>query len=374
MRKIRVLVVDDSVVVRQRVSAILSEDPAIEVAAFAPNGRIALDRIPQVKPDLITLDLEMPEMGGLEVLSEIRRRRLSLPVIMLSSYTEHGARETLEALARGAQDYVAKPSGLGSEAKASEYVRDVLIPKIKALCHDLDGPPAFPATLLPRETGKAPAPAAEERFGRADVLVVAASTGGPNALEQLLSGFPADFPLPVLIVQHMPPLFTRSLAERLTSASKIRVDEAVPGETPRPGRAWLAPGDFHMLVRRDEASAVRIETNQNPHVNSCRPAADVLFRSAAEVYGPATLAVVLTGMGRDGLEGCRAIRKQGGQVVVQDAPTSVVWGMPGFVAQAGLAHRILPLEQIGTEILRRAEVGRGAPQETSAPRREGRAP
>ncbi len=356
MRKIRVLIVDDSVVVRQLVSKVLSEDPAIEVAGTAPNGHIALARIPQVKPDLVTLDLEMPEMGGMETLDGIRRLHPRLPVIMLSAYTEHGARETLMALSRGAQDYLTKPSGLGTEARALEHVRDGLVPKIKALCHDAAGAAAYPAIPFPKEI---PAPEAAERLGRADVLVIGTSTGGPNALAVLLPALPADFPLPVLIVQHMPPIFTRSLAERLTSISKITVEEAVPGEAPRPGHAWIAPGDFHLLLRRDGHS-VRIETNQDTPVNSCRPSADVLFRSAAEAYGPGALAVVMTGMGRDGLEGCRAIRDKGGQVLAQDSPTSVVWGMPGFVAQAGLAQRVLPLEDIGAEVLRRTEVGRGA--------------
>jgi two-component system chemotaxis response regulator CheB len=357
MRKIRVLVVDDSVVVRQIVSKILADDPMIEVAGTAPNGHIALARIPQVKPDLISLDLEMPEMGGLETLDEIRRLYPRLPVVMLSTYTEFGARETLMALSRGAQDYVTKPSQLGSETKAAEHVRDGLIPKIKGLCHDLIGAPAFPP-VAPQRKGPIPLPAGPERLSRVDVLLIGASTGGPQALTVLLPEIPADFPLPILIVQHMPPIFTRSLAERLTSISKIAVEEAVAGEIPRPGRAWLAPGDFHLVVKKDDAS-IRIGTNQDPPANSCRPSADVLFRSAAEAYGPGVLAVVLTGMGRDGLEGCRAIRAQGGQVLAQDQATSVVWGMPGFVTQAGLAQRVLPLDQIGAEVRRRADVGRG---------------
>lgn len=357
MRKIRVLIVDDSVVARQVVSKILSDDPMIEVAGTAPNGHIALARIPQVKPDLVTLDLEMPEMGGLETLDEIRRLYPRLPVVMLSTYTEYGAKETLMALSRGAQDYVTKPSQLGSETKAVEHVRDNLIPKIKGLCHDLIGAPVFPPVAPLRRDVTLPAPG-PERLSRVDVLLIGSSTGGPNALTVLLPEFPADFPLPILIVQHMPPLFTQSLAERLTSISKITIQEAVPGEIPRPGHAWLAPGDFHLVVKKTDG-AIRIDTNQDPPANSCRPSADVLFRSAAEAYGPGVLAVVLTGMGRDGTEGCRAIRARGGQVLAQDQASSVVWGMPGFVTQAGLAQRVLPLDQMGAEIRRRAEVGRG---------------
>jgi two-component system chemotaxis response regulator CheB len=186
--------------------------------------------------------------------------------------------------------------------------------------------------------------------------VIGVSTGGPNALAELFRDLPGDLPVPLLIVQHMPPMFTRLLAERLTANSKVPVLEAGAGAVVRPGRALVAPGDFHMVVARDGLQ-VRAALSQGPPENSCRPAADPLFRSAARVYGERLLAVVLTGMGQDGLRGCEAVREAGGRVIVQDEATSVVWGMPGFVARAGLADKVLPLPQIAAEIVRRARPG-----------------
>jgi len=190
-----------------------------------------------------------------------------------------------------------------------------------------------------------------------EVVAIGASTGGPNALAVLFPAFAADFPVPIVVVQHMPPVFTGRLAERLSSLSVVEMKEAENGAAVRPGRAWLAPGDFHVAVARD-AEGVRLRTHQGPAENSCRPSADVLFRSVAEVYGAGVLAVVLTGMGRDGLRGCECIRAAGGQVLAQDAATSVVWGMPGVVARAGLADAVLPLGQLGPEIVRRVLKGR----------------
>jgi two-component system chemotaxis response regulator CheB len=189
-------------------------------------------------------------------------------------------------------------------------------------------------------------------------VAIGTSTGGPNALAEVFAAIPADLPTPMVIVQHMPPMFTRMLAERLSSQSGVKVEEGRLGGALRPGHAWIAPGDFHMTVAGD-ANHARVLLNQDPPENSCRPAADVLFRSVAQTFGPGVLAVVLTGMGQDGLRGCEAIRAAGGQVIVQDEPTSVVWGMPGFVARAGLANRILPLGQVAPEIVRRVRAGRG---------------
>ena len=188
-------------------------------------------------------------------------------------------------------------------------------------------------------------------------MAVAASTGGPNALADLFAGLPADLPVPVVIAQHMPPMFTRQLAERLTARFAVRVEEGRAGVSLTPGHAWVAPGDYHMVLARD-AAGVRLALNQDPPEQSCRPAADVLFRSVAKAFGPAALGVVLTGMGQDGLRGCEAIRAAGGRVIVQDEATSVVWGMPGAVARAGLADRVLPLAQLAPEVVRRVRVGR----------------
>jgi two-component system chemotaxis response regulator CheB len=350
--RIRVLVVDDAVVFRRMVAEELSADPAIEVVGTAANGRIALNKLSQVTPDLVILDIEMPELDGLATLREIRKSHPKLPVIMFSALTERGAAASLDALALGATDYFAKPAPAGGLDASLKVIRDELIPEIKALCARR-ATPAAPASAA------APATAVSGGTRAAvEVVAIATSTGGPNALAEVFAALPADLPVPAVIVQHMPPMFTRLLAERLSAQSAITVEEGRLGGVLRPGHAWVAPGDFHMTVARD-GTQVRVLLNQNPPQNSCRPAADVLFRSVAETFGAGTLAVVLTGMGQDGLRGCEAVREAGGRVIVQDEPTSIVWGMPGFVARAGLADRVLPLGLIGPEIVRRVRAGRG---------------
>jgi two-component system chemotaxis response regulator CheB len=347
--KIRILVVDDAVVFRRMVTEELNADPALEVVGTAANGRIALAKLPQVNPDLVILDIEMPELDGLATLREIRKTYPKLPVIMFSALTERGAAATLDALALGATDYFAKPAAAGGLDASLRVIRDELVPEIKALC----GRGPAPA-VIPAPPGAGPA-----RTGPVEVVAIGTSTGGPNALAEVFAGLPADLPVPVVLVQHMPPMFTRLLAERLSAEHPVKVEEGRSGELLRPAHAWIAPGDHHMIVVRD-AGRDRILLHQDPPENSCRPAADVLFRSVARAFGPAALAVVLTGMGQDGLRGCEAIREAGGQVIAQDEATSVVWGMPGFVARAGLADRVLPLAMIAPEVVRRVRAGRGA--------------
>ncbi len=357
MPRIRVLIVDDSSVVRRMLSDALSNDPMLEVAGTAPGGRIALAKIPQVRAEIVILDVDMPEIGGLETLAAIRRTYPRLPVILFSALTERGAAVTLEALSMGASDYVTKPSGAGSAAAAAERIRGELIPRIKAMCGA--PPPAAPMRRespsgSPARRRPSPRPAAPSRV---DVVAIGASTGGPAVLCDLLRRIPADFPVPVLIVQHMPPTFTKLLSDRLASLSAIRVVEGVSPEVLRPGGAWVAPGDFHMVVERS-GDAAWVRTNREAPRSSCRPSVDALFESAAAAFGPGSLAVVLTGMGQDGLRGCERIREAGGRVLVQDEASSVVWGMPGAVARAGLADEVVPLARIASEILRRAEAGR----------------
>ncbi|MEP6572205.1 MAG: chemotaxis response regulator protein-glutamate methylesterase [Gemmatimonadota bacterium] len=355
MNRIRVLVVDDAVVVRRMVSDALGAEPLIEVVGTASNGRLALERITQLQPDLVTLDIDMPEMDGLETLAAIRKSWPRLPVIMFSTLTERGALTTLDALALGASDYVTKPSHTGSIAAAQQRVREQLTPKVLALCSSRWGPvpavAAAPRIAPPRfETSGVAG-------GRVDVVTIGVSTGGPNALATILSELPVDFPVPIVIVQHMPPLFTRFLADRLTAASRINVREAEAGGVLTPGAVWIAPGNFHMTLYRVN-NQVRMALNQDPPEHSCRPAADVLFRSVAEVYGARSLAVVLTGMGQDGTLGCERIREAGGQVIAQDEATSVVWGMPGYVVGAGLASAVVPLDRVASEMCRRVSTDR----------------
>ncbi|MBV9123721.1 MAG: response regulator, partial [Planctomycetes bacterium] len=256
MAKIRILVVDDSVVVRRLLAKVLASDPALEVSATAANGRIALAMLPQVHPDLVLLDVVMDQMDGLETLTELRKTYPRLPVLMFSTYTERGAAQTLEAIARGATDYVTKPTTLSGQDGGLNALKDQLIPKIKELCRVREG---MGAEALPRprldKGGALPRPV--------EILVIGTSTGGPNALTELLTPLPGDFPVPIAIVQHMPPLFTRSLADRLASRCQIAVEEGVAGGAVRPGHAWVAPGNYHMTLVPD-GETVRLGLNQDP--------------------------------------------------------------------------------------------------------------
>jgi two-component system chemotaxis response regulator CheB len=351
MDPIRVLVVDDSVVVRKIVTDVLSEDPAIEVVGTAVNGRIAVGKLEQLKPDLVTMDIEMPEMNGIEAVRAIRALRSRVPIIMFSTLTDRGASATLDALSAGANDYVTKPANVGSVAQSMESVRQQLIPKIKALT-------GRPVTTGPvRAAAPAPAPVRPPapRVGAVKqpaVLVVGSSTGGPEALAKVLPALPASLPVPVLLVQHMPPVFTRQFAQRLDRLCPLTVVEAVDGAPLAPGTVHLAPGDHHLTVRRT-ARGLFTGLDQAPPENFCRPAVDPLFRSAVEAFDGAVLGVVLTGMGSDGRIGAGRIRETGGAVVVQDQATSVVWGMPGAVATAGYADEVLPLDRVAEAISRR---------------------
>jgi two-component system, chemotaxis family, protein-glutamate methylesterase/glutaminase len=345
VKPIRVLVVDDAVVVRKLLATVIDDDPDLEVVGIAANGVIALAKIEQLKPDIVTLDVEMPEMDGISTLRELRERDRSLPVIMFSTLTERGATATLEALASGASDFVTKPADVGSVTAAMDAVRRELIPKIKAFCRTTVPPPPMPMRVVPAPL-----------TGRCDLVAIGSSTGGPNALATVIGQLPAGFDKPIVIAQHMPAVFTRYLARRLDGASRIRVREAEHGDMLEPGLALVAPGDHHMSLRRS-AGGVTVVLDQKPPVNFCRPAVDVLFRSAAEVYGGDVLAVVLTGMGHDGRDGCARLKQRGATVFVQDQASSVVWGMPGAVHQSGLADATLPLDDIGHAITQRASGG-----------------
>lgn len=358
MRKIRVLVVDDMVVFRRLVTNALNSDPDLEVVGTAANGRIALAKVEQLDPDLVILDIEMPEMDGLAALVELRKSRPRLPIIMFSAFTELGAAKTLEALSLGAMDYFTKPSQVGGLDASLQILHDQLIPEIKSLCGGVNAHEAVvPQVVRPAKVPVAKHPAEPQPVG---LVAIGASTGGPTALTAILTGLPADFPVPIVVVQHMLPLFTRTFAERLDSQCRLRVREVVPGASPRAGEVWIAPGDFHLALVNDGA-LVRLLLHQDPPENSCRPSVDVLFRSAARTLRSGVLAVVLTGMGNDGQRGCEAVRDAGGQVVAQDEASSVVWGMPGSVVHAGLADEVLPLELIGAAVTRRVRARGGEP-------------
>ena len=355
MPQIHIMIVDDSLVVRKVLTNVLSSDPDLAIAGWASNGRLALAKLETLRPDIILLDIEMPEMNGLETIPGIRKILPHTPIIMFSTLTERGAEATLDALALGASDYVAKPSNQNMAATSEAIHRD-LVPKIKALCH-FPARPQNTVTGVSRPTAQAPRPeirfhAAPLRISHPRIVSIGVSTGGPDALARLLPAFPANFPLPVVIAQHMPAIFTSLLAKRLATKCAMPVRECQAGDLLGPSCVWIAPGDYHMVVQQDEKQ-MRLGTNQGPRENFCRPSVDVLFRSVAAVYGANALGVILTGMGQDGLKGCEALCAAGSSVIVQDEASSVVWGMPGFVARAGLAEKILPLDQIGGEIIRR---------------------
>lgn len=343
---IRVLLVDDSATIRSLLSTTLGADADLRVVGAAVHGRMGVDMVAADPPDIVLLDVEMPVMDGLTALREIRKIQPKLPVLMFSSLTERGAKATLDALLAGANDYAAKPAGLDAGEVATK-IRTEVIAKIKALVprggvRDALRPPAVSAAATAR-------PAASPRRGPIRGVVIAVSTGGPTALAEVLPGFARDARVPVLIVQHMPPFFTAQLAERLGKITGAAVREAEDGSPLRPGEILLAPGGRHLAVAGN-ADAPRVRLTDEPPENSCRPAADVLFRTAAKIWGAGTLGVVLTGMGRDGLVGSRAIVEARGEVIVQDEFTSVVWGMPGEVVRAGLADAVLPLGQIGVDV------------------------
>ena len=351
MKRIRVLLIDDSVTVRQLLMDALSSDPEIHIVGSAPNGALGMTLLPRLMPDVIVLDIDMPVMDGLEFLRRVRPEWPRLPILVFSTHTTHGAATTLQALWNGASDYIAKPTAPDFEAAVLQARRD-LLPRIKALAKISDArPAATPSGAIPVPSALRP-DAPSRPLPRASVVAIGTSTGGPRALADVLTVLPADFPAPILVVQHMPPLFTRHLADGLSSQCDLRVREAEHGVTLEPGTVWIAPGDYHMTVGRD-GQFLRLRLDQGPSENACRPSVNPLFRSVAETFGHGSLGVVLTGMGQDGLEGCSRIRAARGQVIVQDEPSSVVWGMPGAVARAGLADKILPLQQVADEILAR---------------------
>jgi two-component system, chemotaxis family, protein-glutamate methylesterase/glutaminase len=475
---ISVLVVDDSVVIRRLITDSLVCDPKIRVVGTASNGRVAIAKVEQLRPDIVTLDVEMPVMDGLETLRALRPRYPRLPIIMFSTLTAAGATATLDALAAGATDYVTKPANVGSIRESILSVREQLIPRIHALCgpRGRQGPlrqplrPAFERSgpigrpgpgggnaggggagggnagggagggnaggtgggagaggsggAAPRLLGNphghwalsgstpqaasGPTGAGSHGAGshgagsnsagsnsagsnsagsngaghgaagarqhggagaepkakpvrihsdRVDIIAIGCSTGGPDALSKILRALPANLPVPIVVVQHMPPVFTKMFAERLDKTCAMTVVEAADNMMISQGTVYIAPGDLHLEVAR-RGQEVVTKTQSGPPENFCRPAADALFRSVSSVYGKSALAVVLTGMGQDGRRGCEVLHLAGAEIVAQDEATSVVWGMPGAVTNAGLADSVLPLGNVASHLISRMTGGR----------------
>ncbi len=335
---IRVMVVDDSAVVRLAMSRLLNEVGGFNVVGAFADGHAALAGLDLSRPDVVVLDVEMPGLDGIATLRELRKRRPKLPVVMFSAITKAGAAATIAALTAGASDYVTKPSADGPGARA--HIERELVPKLRALTER----PA-PLPMVPTSAARA------GRRLPVHAIVIGASTGGPSALHALLRGLPRPLTVPVVVVQHMPPAFTRSLAQRLADELGRPVVEA-SAERVRPGVVYIARGGVHLRVVR-RGDAVELVLDDGPLVHSVKPAVDVLFKSAAEVWGGRALAVVLTGMGVDGLDGCRLLATAGATIMVQDQDSSTVWGMPGAVARNGLADLVGPPEALASAISHR---------------------
>lgn len=331
--KLKVLVVDDSAVFRRALSRAFTDLPGVELVGCANEGSEALQKIRTLAPDLVTLDLEMPGMDGLTTLRLMREQGFNKKVVVLSALG--GERRTVEALCLGADDFIQKPNS----ANAMETLRQVLEKAVEQF--------ATRRPLAPVRTSVSRL--APPQTKHIEIVVIGVSTGGPNALPEALSQLPANLPVPVLVVQHMPATFTRLLAERLNSKCTINISEAVDQEPLRPGQVYIAPGDFHMEVTGNPRAA-KIHLQQGPHENGCRPAADVLFRSVAKIYGGRCLSVVMTGMGRDGLEGVKALSAHGAHCLAQDQESCAVWGMPRFIVENRLAHEVLPPAELGRRI------------------------
>lgn len=346
-KPIRVLVVDDSAFMRFTITKYLSEHPEISVVGSARDGNEALELIPKLDPDVITMDVEMPHLDGLSTLREVMAR-FPRPVIMFSSLTAEGASETIQALTIGAVDFITKP---GNKANIQAVMDEAAAKIIRAAPTKVF---SIPKTSRPVDPGigrpvNQTAKPIRPLTSSDKVLVIGSSTGGPRALNAVLPELPANLPAAVVIVQHMPVGFTRSLADRLDSVSKIKVKEAEPGDKLEVGKALLAPGGFHMVFDRNGL----VTLNQNPPVHGVRPAIDVAMTSIVPLFGKSIIGVILTGMGSDGTTGCQLIHSVGGYVIAEDESTCVVWGMPRSVSEAGVADEVKPLQEIPDAIQRR---------------------
>ena len=339
---IRVLVVDDSILMRSIITDMLSVPGEIDVVGVGKNGLEAIARVKELKPDVVTMDVDMPKMDGITALRAIMREQPT-PVVMLSGVTREGAWQTIMALSAGAVDFVPKPSG--SVSLDIDRVKGVLIEKIRAACRANRGL-LRPVPEVPDRRKAAVRPSARAT----KVVVIGSSTGGPGALEHVITRLPETIRAGVLIVQHMPPGFTRSLADRLNRISAIEVKEAQDGDAIVEGRALVAPGDFHMIVRNGVSQARIVSMSQEPPVHRVRPAVDVTMKSAARAFGVGTVGVVLTGMGSDGAFGLKDIRERGGHTIACDEKTSVIFGMPKAAIELGCVERVAALDDIADVI------------------------
>jgi len=350
LARIRVLVVDDSALMRRIISDLLNSDPELEVIATARNGKEALEKVAQLRPDAVTLDVEMPVMDGLTTLKELMKV-CPTPVVVLSSLTQEGTEITVKALQLGAVDFVPKPSG--SISLDLQKVKEELIQKVKVAAR------VRPSPLHPPRLALSPSKRKEEGLKQLPpkkLVLVGTSTGGPRALSEVLTKLPGNIPAALLIVQHMPAGFTRSLAERLDHLSELRVKEAEDRERVVSGTAYIAPGDYHLKVEAVPPSRQPLlRLTKEPPVNGHRPSVDVLMKSAAQAGCWELIGVVLTGMGSDGCDGMREIKAHHGKTIAEDESTAVVFGMPKAAIEAGVVDRVVPLPLIAKEIVKMLE-------------------
>lgn len=369
-KKLRVLVVDDTIVYRKSVSDIIEELPGVELAGVAHNGKIALDKIAQVKPDILTLDIEMPVMNGLEVLAELRKRKLDVGAIMLSTLTAEGSELTLQALELGAFDFILKPQTSANLAAGKKEIKQLLQPMLEAYARSKGrlGRVSRPKSLVTPRTarpkplvtevagqpaGRTTPRAANIRKNKSEIITIGISTGGPNALNQMLPKLPATINVPVLIVQHMPPVFTKSLAASLDKKCALQVKEAVDKEPILPNTVYIAPGGKQMkLVAAADGRHRLIKITNDPPENSCKPSVDYLFRSIGDYYVGRTTAVIMTGMGSDGTKGLEVLKAKGAHVIAQDEQSCVVYGMPKAPTELGYVDVVAPLRKIADEIVK----------------------
>ncbi len=357
--KVRVLVVDDSLIYRKVVRDVLAALPQVEVVGSAANGRLAIDKIEQFSPDMITLDFEMPELDGLGVLKWLRQSKRATKAVMLSALTIEGGEATLQALQEGAFDFVVKPSGNNAQQNQLELEA--------ALLHRVDAVQLLLAGKRPRRNdlrGTAPAPVAkppvmmnrpEASKHRVGIVAIGVSTGGPDALRTMLPQLSANLSVPIAIVQHMPPVFTKSLADSLSKICKLRVSEAVDGQVIKPGDVVIAPGGKQMKIYKTAAGYAQVKLTDDPPIQSCRPSVDYMLNSLAESFGNQTLSVIMTGMGYDGVDGCRRLHELGGPIIAQNEASCVVYGMPRKLVEEGLADVVAPLSSLSSEITRFTE-------------------
>lgn len=352
---IRVMVVDDSAVIRGLTIRALTEDSAIEVIASLSNGKLAVEKLARDPVDVVVLDIEMPVMDGLTALPLLLKAQPNVRVVMSSTLTQRNAEISIKALRAGAADYIPKPSAVSG--MSSEDFKRELVVKVKSLgrARAPVSPSARPVAAPAPAPPVAPSPQEPSRM-RPKLLAVGSSTGGPQALFAFIEKLDRTINVPVVVTQHMPPTFTRILAEHIAKSTPWPCREGVPGEPLKAGVIYLAPGDYHMVIETKNGLPC-IALNQAPPENFCRPAVDPMLRSAVETYGGRVIATILTGMGSDGMKGCQTLVESGGTVVAQDEDSSVVWGMPGAVVRAGLCSAVLPLDQISDYVNQRFKVG-----------------